>query len=182
MLPKRHSSILTAALGVSTLNSRAALSQQAPYYNLTQFEPIPEGAEIPRQDLCGRLRAFERGEVELANALKGLDLHPAIAGAEYVILDEEGKLDEDYPGLLPTLLDEIGRRAGFRWRDSFALTWPPEMTEVWKKKTLLLLGFADGRASEEEKRAAQPPSAPCTEHSARGDDPPHHDKASCATE
>ena len=55
----------------------------------------------------------------LADALRGLDLHPAIAAAEYVVLDEDGRLDEDYPGLLPTLLDEIARRAGFRWRNSF---------------------------------------------------------------
>lgn len=126
-----HSSITIIIIAIFALeNSYLIASQQAPYYDHIQFEEIPPGAEIPRQNLCDRLEALERGEVVLADALKGLDLHPAIAGAEYVILDEEGKLDEKYPGLLPTLLDEIANRAGFQWRNSFGLTWPPEMTEV----------------------------------------------------
>jgi hypothetical protein len=33
--------------------------------------------------------------------------------------EETGDFDEDYPGLQITLLDELARRAGFEWRNSW---------------------------------------------------------------
>lgn len=74
-----------------------------------------------RQDVCDRQQAFAQGNVKLADALEGFQLRPILGETQFFRLDPEtGGLNEEYPGLLVVILDEVARRAGFTWRDSYA--------------------------------------------------------------
>jgi hypothetical protein len=78
-----------------------------------------------RQDVCSRYDQFRSGELELRFALDGLALRPILRLNEYFNYDKETGIDPDDPGLMATLLDEIAERAGFTWRDSFAILERP---------------------------------------------------------
>ena len=65
--------------------------------------------------------------IELRNALKGLNLSVYLndhrGRPDWYIseLTEDGKLPERNPGISVLILDEVSRRAGFSWRNSFGV-------------------------------------------------------------
>jgi len=74
-----------------------------------------------RQDICHRYDQVRRGEIPLRDALIGLPLRPLMRVNKFFrYTDEEGIHPLD-PGLMAVMMDELARRAGFTWRESFAV-------------------------------------------------------------
>ena len=79
-------------------------------------------------DLVLSERSQLNPEWTLTNALNDIEVSVALYQGEFVNwdveYDEEGNerliLDRDYPGLVPSILDEVCFRAGCSWRNSFA--------------------------------------------------------------
>jgi hypothetical protein len=95
-----------------------ALAQQKPAFEARPFEDV----ESFRQNVCDRAVKVESGEVELRESLEGLQLRPIMGDPNYFNLDlSTGGIDATYPGLIAVLLDELARRAGFTWRDSYGV-------------------------------------------------------------
>ena len=85
-----------------------------------------------RQDVCDRHDNFYNGDVELRNALSGFELHSLIRVGEYFNIDEDtGGIDEEDPGLVAVILDELSERGGFTWRDSYGVTDGPGENKTW---------------------------------------------------
>jgi len=99
------------------------LAQEMPFFTVQKFDR----SYMHRQNLCERQRLLFEGNVSLENALGGLDLNVVMTdytGTEddfFFSLNERGEIRAEDPGIFVVLLDEIARRAGFRWRDSFGL-------------------------------------------------------------
>jgi hypothetical protein len=84
-----------------------------------------------RQDYCKIHKRVDRNELAVNQSLQGVAIRSAISISDFFTL-KDGKLDEDYPGLVAVLLDELCRRAGCTWRDSFASVGPDEAKgETW---------------------------------------------------
>jgi len=84
-----------------------------------------------RTDVCARQRQLYEGEVLLEDALQGLELTVAITNYKdvpnekyFFELGDDGKIKPKDPGLFVVILDEIARRARFKWRTSFAAIPP----------------------------------------------------------
>lgn len=80
-----------------------------------------------RQDVCDRYVRFVQGEVDLREALQGMQLRPILGVyvGGYFNYDDETGIDKNDPGLAAVLLDELARRGQFTWRDSFAIYKEP---------------------------------------------------------
>ena len=97
-----------------------------------------------RTSVCDRQRDLYEGKTQLQDALEGLNISVAITN--YKIPNEDafftlvdGKIKEENPGLFVVILDEIARRGGFSWRNSFAAIDPLDSTiQVGKSWTDLL--------------------------------------------
>ena len=79
-----------------------------------------------RQDVCGRHHLYMGGNMILRDALQGLKLNVVLRNygsnpTPGVNLDSNEAIDESNPGLAAMLLDELAKRAGFTWRDSFGI-------------------------------------------------------------
>ena len=85
-----------------------------------------------RQDFCGLYRQVENKELELKDALNGLQLNILMADytGAFFNYDPERGIDDLNPGLQAVLMDELARRAGFTWRDSFGIFVDPT-NETW---------------------------------------------------
>jgi len=64
-----------------------------------------------------------------ADALRGLDISSVFECPNAYCTMKGDELDPDDPGVFAVLLDELAERAGFNWRDSYALTDPKQMGE-----------------------------------------------------
>lgn len=74
-----------------------------------------------RQNFCALQDQLDDGQIELRDALYGLNLNVALLlDDKYVTYDERGNIDSRNPGLVVEILDEVSRRGGFTWQDSFA--------------------------------------------------------------
>jgi hypothetical protein len=68
--------------------------------------------------------------VDLPNAMRGLNLTVAITNygagkeANFFSLDADGKIRVTSPGYFADVLDELARRGGYEWRNSFGV-YPP---------------------------------------------------------
>ncbi|CAB9499480.1 expressed unknown protein [Seminavis robusta] len=91
-----------------------------------------------RQNVCERNRAYLNGTVPLEDALRGMELNILLAARDYFFYDEETGIDDEHPGLMALILDELAERAGFTWRDSFGVSYLPT-NETWTE--LLLWGI-----------------------------------------
>ncbi|CAB9506831.1 receptor subunit 1 [Seminavis robusta] len=114
-------------------------AQESPSINVTTFST--DESLRARQDVCDRYQLYDRGEVELRLALKGLTLRPLFTKGSFFNLDQDtNQLDEANPGLAAVLMDELARRAGFTWRNSYGITEgpPPGSGKTWTN--LLLWG------------------------------------------
>jgi hypothetical protein len=99
-----------------------------------------------RTNVCDRQRLLWNGSATLADALRGLDLNVMLTDYQFGTVEdkffslEDGKINQNYPGLHAIILDEVALRAGFRWRDSFAVSSPLDpLKEVNKTWTDILL-------------------------------------------
>ena len=81
-----------------------------------------------RQNVYERSHTVTSKDIPLRDALRGLKLRAWIFSGEYLKLVPM-VLNEEYPGLLAILLDELAVRAGFTWRNSYGITIEPEGTE-----------------------------------------------------
>ena len=105
--------------------SHLCLAQQAPFFNTSKFDNVT----THRTDVCERQRALFRNEIELPRALEGLNLSVVLTNYQspssqpfFTLID--GKIDENLPGTFSILMDEIARRAGFSWRNSYGVVLP----------------------------------------------------------
>jgi hypothetical protein len=108
-------------------------AQELPFVSVPKFETFdssqPRGY---RTDVCDRQYQLIVGNVTLKKALEGLDLTVAITNYPSPTENELFSLDPvtggikegDDPGLFVVLLDEVARRAGFRWRNSYVAIDP----------------------------------------------------------
>lgn len=117
-------------------------AQESPFVFLPKFSNLTASAY--RTNVCERHAALVRGEVELRDALKGLDLTVAMTNYRGVggdadklfQLDDQGRIpDTEQPGLFVVLLDEVARRAGFTWRHSFVTVDPVSAEDATQGKT-----------------------------------------------
>jgi hypothetical protein len=90
-----------------------------------------------RQNVCDRYEKFREGKVELRLALEGLKLKPLIRTGDYFHYDAVTGIDRADPGLMADLLDEVARRAGFTWRDSFGVQVDPVSVNMTFTEMLL---------------------------------------------
>ncbi|CAB9531626.1 expressed unknown protein [Seminavis robusta] len=80
-----------------------------------------------RQYVCDRFEDFYFKRVQLRHALEGLQLHVGIGDypGAYFNYDPEKGIDETEPGLFSEILDEMAKRGGFTWRNSFGIYKDP---------------------------------------------------------
>ena len=97
-----------------------AWAQEAPN-RAFQLELFDETAPSFRQNVCDRQAAFSAGNVTMAQALQGLEIRSVVALNQYFELDENGVLPAENPLILIKLMDEVARRGGFTWRNSYAV-------------------------------------------------------------
>lgn len=79
--------------------------------------------QIYRQDVCDLHDKYYSNQITLRDALNGFELHPLlnVESEIYFNLNEDGSIDEIAPGIVAEILDELAERAGFTWRNSFAI-------------------------------------------------------------
>ena len=99
----------------------AAAARDKPFMEVRRFD-----ANVSqRTNVCGRQKLLYQDNITIARALDGLNLTVAITKYTepyedaFFNLDEDGYIPEENPGLFVIVLDELARRAGFHWRDSF---------------------------------------------------------------
>lgn len=121
----------SAACSVVTvlLSCSHCLAQQAPLFNTSKFDNVTH-----RTNVCERQRALFRDEIQLPRALEGLNLSVVLTNYQspssqpfFTLVD--GKIDENSPGTFSILMDEIARRAGFSWRNSYGVVLPIDSEE-----------------------------------------------------
>ncbi|KAI2504707.1 ionotropic glutamate receptor [Fragilaria crotonensis] len=106
--------------------ARFALSQQSPSIFVQKFNT----SVSYRTNVCERQRLLWNGSLSLSEALKGLNLSVVLTDYQLGTTEDaffslkDGKIDESNPGLFAVILDEVARRAGFEWRNSFAAASP----------------------------------------------------------
>ena len=75
-----------------------------------------------RQNFCDEQERYQNGELEINLALEGRHLNVALGpNPTFFKRNLDGSINQEYPGLVPVLLDEVARRGKFTWRDSFAV-------------------------------------------------------------
>lgn len=113
-----------------------------------QTETVPP----PRQDICGRYTRVLEGNLTMRDALRGLELRPILRVGKFFRYREDTGIDALDPGIMALLLDELGRRAGFSWRNSFGVTYGPAPNTtfsdllVWSVQNYDIVSFFRGSA------------------------------------
>ncbi|CAJ1956777.1 unnamed protein product [Cylindrotheca closterium] len=76
-----------------------------------------------RQDVCDLYDAIRNGTTELKESLRGRQLNILVGAYEdsFFRYSRIEGIDPVYPGIAAVLLDELARRAGFTWRNSFGI-------------------------------------------------------------
>ena len=116
-----HELVIFLVLVVSS-----AVAQQKPFANISKFTNDVNF----RTNVCDRQTQLYQNSLDVADALRGLNL--SVAMTHYTKpfedklfnLDEEGKIPVDRPGLFVIIMDELADRAGFNWRDTFVALEP----------------------------------------------------------
>jgi hypothetical protein len=108
---------------LSLFAASLAAAQQSPSIFVEKFNT----AKSYRTDVCDRQRLLWNNSIQLPDALRGLDLTVVITNYQNGNSEDEffslkdGKIKETDPGLFAVIIDEVARRAGFRWRNSFGV-------------------------------------------------------------
>ena len=118
---KLHSSV--AASLVLLLTLLQAPSSVNGYIDWASIPDTFVGPGVGQQhetDFCDVVR---NNSIDLLDALKGRNVSIAMEygkGFDFVIYDTEKPVSIANPtGMIPTMLDELARRGGFSWRNSF---------------------------------------------------------------
>lgn len=114
-------SILVLPLGV--------IAQQSPSIVVDKFD----NNVSYRTNVCDRQRQLWDHQIELPDALRGLNL--TVTMTNYQFANERffftlvnGRIKEENPGIFAVILDEVALRAGFEWRNSFSVFDPLNST------------------------------------------------------
>jgi Ligand-gated ion channel len=122
-------------------------AQQSPSLFVTKFD----NSASYRTNVCDRQRMVWDGRMDLPHALRGLNITTIITnyhspGEEnyFTLVNDPVTgneiIDPMNPGLYAVILDEVAKRAGFQWRNSFAVASPLTSEEdVGKSWTDILL-------------------------------------------
>jgi hypothetical protein len=120
MMRSAARSVVVAVLLLASL----CHGQQAPFFSTTKFANVTH-----RTDVCERQRSLFRNEIQLPRSLEGLQLSVVLTNYTsnssqpfFTLID--GIIDPDSTYTFAVLIDEIARRAGFSWRDSFGVVLP----------------------------------------------------------
>ncbi|KAL3942955.1 MAG: hypothetical protein SGBAC_002944 [Bacillariaceae sp.] len=98
-----------------------------------------------RQDVCDLVDAVRSGNLTLKDSLRGRQLHVqlgAYSDSYFQYSPTEG-IDPVYPGIQAALLDEVARRAGFTWRESFGVFVEPVQGESFTELLVWSVGAFD---------------------------------------
>ena len=101
-------------------------AQEAPFFPTEKFE---EGV-MHRTNMCERHRQLYLDEISLPDALRGLNLSVVLTdywepiSQEFFTLTKDGVINAERPPLFAVIMDELARRAGFAWRNSFGVVKP----------------------------------------------------------
>jgi hypothetical protein len=119
--------LLLLFLAATTLTSNHAVSaQQEPFFTTKKFDK----SASHRTDFCERHQQILSGDIKLEDALRGLNVSVVMTNFKDAIekrffgLNEKGAIDPTDVPLHAKILDELGRRAGFSWRNSFGVVKP----------------------------------------------------------
>jgi len=117
------------AIAVLLLHSLAHANGQKPTWADVTFDP----AVNRRGDWCPQMIAVNNGTMNLRDVMRGIKLSISIPDpigytpVGFVNVDADGAIMiEKEGGFMIEVLDELARRAGFTWRDSFAFFSTPE--------------------------------------------------------
>jgi len=102
---------------------------EAPFFTTPQFSDVTH-----RTNLCSKYDEYVKsGSTEISELLKGLKLSVGIVDQPndfFFNLNRNNMSinddDDKGPGIFVVILDELAKRAGFTWRDSFGIISPPE--------------------------------------------------------
>lgn len=110
------------------------VAQEKPFVTLPRFQhgfiPPNHNTSIFRTNVCQRQQLLYEGKIDLRTALNGLNLSVAITNYQipnenyFFTLSPTGGIKEEDPGLFVVILDEIARRAGFKWRNTYSAIDP----------------------------------------------------------
>jgi len=84
-----------------------------------------------RQSVCELNMYTTNSTAQLKDALSGFTLQPILTVSKFFNYSEANGIDEDHPGLVVQILDELARRANFTWRYSFAVSYGPDQNTTW---------------------------------------------------
>lgn len=125
-----------------------AQGQEAPMLNaLPRFVHLDNITY--RTNVCDRQELLLNSDLELRDALQGLNLSVAITNYKvpnedkFFTLSKQNTIKTEDPGLFVVILDELARRAGFEWRNSFAAIDPVSTKDGNKTWTDLLVWETD---------------------------------------
>ena len=99
------------------------IAKDAPTLPLPNFN---ETKAIHRGNLCDRQRKLQKNKINISDALRGLNISVYMGDSggssdDYLFqLSPNGTMPENNPGIMPLLLDEVAKRAGFEWRNTFS--------------------------------------------------------------
>jgi hypothetical protein len=135
------------------IRTLGVMAQEAPNPRLS-VEPLAAVTSF-RQDFCTRISVNDdasmmmmNDDIDIGGLLKGVALHAAIGLGEFIKFDDVHEqppgetnnagvsrtvLNADYPGLVARLLDELCRRAGCTWRNSYTILGPLPPNATWSE-------------------------------------------------
>jgi len=131
----RHSACWALFLVVANVITPSARGQQAPLFDVATMEvPLFDVATMERNEtfrtnFCEVHRRVENGEILLRNALKDMNIRPVLF--RYQLNKETGAIAEVNPPIGIKILDEVARRAQFKWRDSYGVVDSPNKNQTW---------------------------------------------------
>lgn len=135
---------LDRSIGRSTDRSQLFASGRGDYPSIFIPQYSRNKTLIARQNVCDRFRNYEENpSAELHLALEGLELHVAAITTQFFLVDEDGKIREDYPGLAAVIMDELASRGRFTWRNSFAYYDGPGDHHTWTELLLWTTDYYD---------------------------------------
>ena len=129
---------LALLIVAETKHSFVVLAQQKPFVTIPKFQygyiPPNFNTSTFRTNVCLRQQLLYEGKVDLRTALNGLDISVAITNYQipnenyFFTLSDTGGIKESEPGLFVVILDEIAKRAGFEWRNTYSAIDPLDST------------------------------------------------------
>jgi len=129
---------LLVAVAVLTTTAQAQGQAQQPGGELATLTVSPlDYNQSFRQTVCDRYDLVLAEKLELRDALQNMSLHPLMAIGDFFNYSHTTGIHPTDPGLMADILDDLAQRAGFTWRQSFAVMEPPEVLNITWTNMLL---------------------------------------------